>query len=202
MLADSIQDWLDERGLVIIKFPVVAEYTILNEILNVLDDQEVVFIHSKLPRYVNVSDSVTKIDATGHALTARTALRQKISASDNISTLDNFEDIQSILNQFSRIRKSFPGPHWWIWWSPSDLVAHDISEDEILRCLRAIAKDYSDIRFITLVAKEVHSSQALSRFEYVADILLDVETPQEDESYQWQIRKHPSMESTGVKLNV
>jgi len=201
VLIDPIKDWLDDNGLILIKFPIVAEYTILNQIMNVINDQNFIIIHSKLLRYTFVSDNAIKIDATGHALTAHTALRQKISTSDDISALDNLEDIQSILNQFHKIRKSHPLPRWWIWCSPSDLVAHDISEDEILRCLRAIAKEYSDIRFIALVAKEVHSERALSRFEYIADILLDVETHREEEAYQWQISKHPGIEKKGVQFN-
>ena len=196
-----LTDWFQDGGLVLIKFPVNAEYSTLTQILDNLDGQENILIHSKSFCNLRTYDNTIKIDATGHGLTARTALRQKISASEDISTLDNVEDIQSILNQFYKIRKSHPETHWWIWWSPSDLVAHDIEENEILRCLRTIAKEFSDIRFLALTAKEVHSKQALARLEYIADVTLDIEKLLEEGMHQWRLEKHPVKEKKGAQFS-
>jgi len=196
-----ITDWFHDGGLVLIKFPIDAEYITLTQILDNIDGQENILIHSKSFRNLQVNDTTIKVDATGHALTARTALRQKISASEDITSLDNIEDIQSILNQLYKIRKSHPESHWWTWWSPSDLVAHDIEENEILRCLRTIAKEFSDIRFLALIAKNVHSKQALARMEYIADMTLDIEKLLEEGVYQWRLEKHPAKEKEGVQFS-
>jgi len=197
-----IKDCFHDNGLGLIKFPVDAEYSTLIHILDNLNDQGKVLIHSKSIRNTTFSDNTVLIDATGHALTARTALRQKISASEDISSLDNPEDIQSVLNQLYKIRRAHPESNWWIWWSPSDLVAHDIDENGILRCLRAIAKEFSDVRFIAMVAKEVHSKQALARLEYIADVTLDIERLLEEGkgTHQWFVQKHPIMEKEGVRF--
>jgi len=194
-----LNDWLLDSGLTLIKFPVDAEYSTLTQILDNLDGQENILIHSKSLRSLQINNNTIKIDATGHALTARTALRQKISASENTSIIDNFEDMQSILNQFHKIRKSHLKSQWWIWWSPSDLVAHDIDENDILRYLRTIAKEFSDVRFLALVAKEVHSKQALARLEYIADVTLDIEKLQGEGPHHWRLEKHPLIEKVEVQ---
>lgn len=198
----SIEDWLHDDGLNLIKFPIFSEYSTLTQILSTLQNQENVLIHSKSLHSLQINDSTIKIDGTGHALTARTALRQKISASEDISTLNNPEDIQSILNQLYKIRRAHPEPQWWIWWSPSDLVAQDINENEILRCLRAIAKEFADMGFLALIAKEVHSKQALARLEYIADVTVDIVKHQEEGKHQWSVQKHPIMEKEGVQFSV
>ena len=198
-----IDEWLMDDGLTVIKFPVDAEYFTLNQVLKSIKGQGCVLIHSKSLRDQSLCTSNTiKIDATGHALTARTVLRQRISASDDITTLDNLEDIQSISSQLYKIKKSHSDIHWWIWWSPSDLIAHDIDEIEILRCLRAITKEFADIRFLALVAKEVHSKQALARLEYIADVTLDIERIRDKghNTHHWHIQKHPIMEREGVEF--
>ena len=74
-------------------------------------------------------------------------------------------------------------------------------ENEILRCLRTIAKEFSNIRFLALVAKEVHSEQALARLEYIADVTLDIEKLQDKGTHEWCLEKHPLIEEKGVKFS-
>ena len=197
-----LEEWCS-AGLSLIKFPIDAEYTVLNQVLETSNGQSAVLIHSKPLRDTQV-ERVTTIDATGHALTAQTALRQRIKASEDGSTLENPEDIQSILSQLQKRRRSMSDTGWWLWWSPSDLVAHDIDESEIVRCIRALANEFSDTRFLVLVAKDVHSKQTLARLEYISEMTVDVNRVQDKNQirHQWQVRKHPDTTLEGVEVVV
>jgi hypothetical protein len=185
-----LADWCNS-GLSLVMFPVDAEYSTLNMVLEACNRQSAVLIHSKPLRDIPV-DNIITIDATGHALTAQTALMQRIKALDDDTTLDNPEDIQSILSQFQRYRKLNPKVEWWIWWSPSDLVTHDVDENEIVRCLRVLANYFSDYRFLVLIAKEVHSDLTLARLEYVSETTVDVKCDETEGqvSHSWSVRKH------------
>jgi hypothetical protein len=199
-----LDSWMRNGGLGIIKFPISTEYSVLAKVLQGIDSEGCVLIHSKplrSPKFLTAT-TVT-VDATGHALTARTALRQRISASEDVSVLDSPEDIQATLSQLYKLRKQHPEKQWWIWWSPSDLIAHDVDEKEILRCLRAIAKEFADVHFVALVAKEVHSREALARIGFIAEVSLDIE-PVEGEKvhrlHHWHVEKHPGTEIEGVEV--
>ena len=193
-----LEDWC-KTGLTLIKFPVDAEYVVLNQILETSNDHSTILIHSKPLRDIHV-ENVKTINATGHALTAENALRQRIMASDDESTLENPENIQSILSHLQRQKKSHSEVQWWIWWSPSDLVNHDVEEIEIVRCLRALANDFSEYRFLVLVAKEVHSKQTLARLEFISETTVDVE--REVAGFQttdkWRVRKHHEIKLEGA----
>jgi hypothetical protein len=197
-----LEEWCN-AGLSLIKFPIDAEYAVLNQILETANGHSAILIHSKPLRDIQV-ENITTIDATGHALTAQTVLRQRIRASDDDSTLENPEDIQSILSQLQKRRRSQSDTEWWVWWSPSDLVAHDIDESEIVRCMRALANEFSDTRFLVLVAKDVHSKQTLARLEYVSEMTVDVNRVQEKNQikHQWQVRKHPDTKLEGIEVIV
>jgi hypothetical protein len=197
-----LEEWCN-AGLSLIKFPIDAEYAVLNQILETTNGHSAILIHSKPLRDIRV-ENVTTIDATGHALTAQTALRQRIKASDDGATLENPEDIQSILSQLQKRRRSQSGTDWWVWWSPSDLVAHDIDESEIVRCMRALANEFSETRFLALVTRDVHSKQTLARLEYVSEMTVDVNRVQEKDqiTHRWQVRKHPKSELEGVEIIV
>lgn len=185
----------------LIKFPVDAEYSTLNKVLKTFNGQSAVLIHSKPLRDIIITN-VTTIDATGHALTAQNALRQRIKATGDDSTLENPEDVQSILSQLQKQRKSNPEVQWWIWWSPSDLVTHNVEETEIVRCLRALANEFSDHRFLVLVAKEVHSSQTLARMEYVSETIVDVcrDKTRGGITHDWGVRKHLDTKIEGAHV--
>jgi hypothetical protein len=193
-----LEDWCN-IGLSLIKFQVDAEYAVLNKILETSNGHSTILIHSKPLRDLHL-ENVTTIDATGHALTAQNALRQRIRASDDDSTLENPEDIQNILSQFQRRRKSNPDTKWWIWWSPSDLVTHDVEETEIVRCLRALANDFSDNRFLVLVAKDVHSKQTLARLEYISETTVNVDRDKTrgQITHNWSVRKHHDTKIEGA----
>lgn len=193
-----LEDWC-RTGLSLVKFPVDAEYAVLNQILETFNGHSTILIHSKPLRDIQVENVIT-IDATGHALTAQTALRQRIRASDDDTTLENPEDIQSILSQLQRRRKSNPDVIWWIWWSPSDLVTHDVEETEIVRGLRALANDFSENRFLVLVAKDVHSKQTLARLEYISETTVDVERNKTKGqiTHNWSVRKHHDTKIEGA----
>ena len=195
-----LEEWCS-KGLSLIKFPVDAEYRTLNKALETVNGQSIVLIHSKPLRDIEINN-VTTIDATGHALTAQTALRQRIKASDDESTLENPDDIQSILSQLQRFRKTNPEVQWWIWWSPSDLVTHDVDESEIVRCLRALANDFSNHRFLILIAKEVHSSQTLARIEYISETVVEVKLDNAHGgiTHGWGVRKHHDTKLEGAHV--
>lgn len=191
-LFPPIAEWCSSWGLTCVRFPVLSEYEVLDQLLTGLDGHQIVLVHSKPIRNEPIGD-VVLIDATGHALTARTALRQRIGDSGNIGVLDNPADTHAILSSFRRLKKSNPRARWWIWWSPSDMLTQDISEGEIVQCMRAIAKDFSDVSFLALVPRCVHTQQGLALLDYVSEIVLDFDD-------QWSILKHPNrtMEETRV----
>ena len=193
-----LEDWCN-TGLSLIKFPIDAEYAVLTKILETSNGHSTILIHSKPLRDIPI-ENVTTIDATGHALTAQTALRQRIKASDDDTTLENPEDIQSILSQLQRRRKSNPDVKWWIWWSPSDLVTHNVEENDIVRCLRALANDFSNNRFLVLIAKDVHSKQTLARLEYISETTVDVDRDKTKGqiTHNWSVRKHHDIKIEGA----
>jgi hypothetical protein len=199
----SLQDWCAESGLGLVKFAIEAEYAVLNQVLeSVRDEGPGILIHSKTIRNENISTDITLVDAAGHALTAQTALRRRISESENDTVIDNPADIHGFLTHFKRLKKSLTDVKWWIWWSPSDLVAQETEDREIVRCLRVIAREFSDIPFLVLVAKDVHTKQGLATLEYVAERTLEVERHQNGKrvAHRWQLLKHPSMSLEGIEI--
>jgi len=196
----NLETWCSV-GLSLIEFPVDAEYSTLKKVLESFNGQSSVLIHSKPLRDIPLENVIT-IDATGHALTAQTALRQRIRASDDNTSLENPEDIQSILSQLQKQRRSHPDVQWWIWWSPSALVTHDVDENEIIRCFRALANEFSDDRFLILIAKEVHSERTLARLEYISEVTVDVtrDKTRGQITHEWRVRKHPDVKIEGAMV--
>ena len=196
----NLETWCS-AGLSLIIFPVEAEYSTLLKVLETFNGQVTFLIHSKPLREIKTENTII-LDATGHALTAQTALRQRIKASDDDATLENPEDIHSILAQLQKQRRSHPDVQWWIWWSPSDLVTHDVDEKEVIRCIRALSNEFSGDRFLILVAKEVHSEQTLARLEYISEVTIDVtrDRTRGQIKHDWSVRKHPDVKIEGVTV--
>ncbi len=199
----SLQEWCSESGLGLVKFSIDSEYAVLKQVLESVKGMgSGILIHSKPIRFGNVSEQVTLVDAAGHALTAQTALRLRISESENDNVIDNPADIHGLLSQFKRLKKTIAEADWWIWWSPSDLVAQEVNEREIVRCLRVIAREFSKNPFLVLIAKDVHTKQGLALLEFVAERTLEVERLQNGNrvAHSWQLLKHPSMSLEGIEI--
>jgi len=199
----SLQEWCAESGLGLVKFAIDAEYAVLNQVLeSVREEGSGILIHSKPIRHEKISKDVTTVDAAGHALTAQTALRRRISESESVTVINNPADTHGFLSHLKQLKKSFTDTKWWIWWSPSDLVAQEAEDREIVRCLRVIARDFADVPFIVLVANDVHTQQGLALLEYVAERTLEVERHQNGKrvAHRWQLLKYPSMSLEGIEI--
>jgi hypothetical protein len=186
-------EWCISWGLTCVRFPVHSEYDVLNQVLAALNEHEIALVHSK-PIRNDLPADVMLVDATAHVLTARTALRQRIAEPGNTRIIENPSDTHAILSSFRRLKKSTPKIKWWVWWSPSDMLTQNIGEGEIVRCMRAIAKDFSDVSFLALVPRCVHTQQGLALLDYVSEVVIDMDD-------QWSILKHPNrnMEGTNVE---
>jgi len=193
-------DWCIE-GISIITFETDTEYRVLQCILSSLDNSKVALVHSKGISF-ELNDEIILVDATGHALTAKTALRRRISDSDDERYIENPADIQGFLSRLRKLKQSHKEIKWWLWWSPSDLIAHGLDEDEIVQTLRVISSDFSDIHFMAFIAKEVHSKRGLALFEYVSNVSMSVERIREPDMNDlfWRTCKHPDVIKEGKLL--
>ncbi len=131
-----LNEWFGTRGLSIISFPIEAEYVVLKQIRDAIGDEFQAIIHSK--PIDDEIENTTLIDATRHEPTARTALRQRVSDHDSENFLENPADVEGVLNRLGKLAESIKAT-WWLWWSPSDMVAQGVTDEEISRCLRIIA---------------------------------------------------------------
>jgi len=93
---------------------------------------------------------------------------------------------------------------WWLWWSPSDLVAQKVDDMEIVKCLRVIAKDFSETRFLALVAQGVHTQQGHALLEYISSVCLEVERLVDDRHsmHRWRVVKHPDSQLVGGEIEL
>lgn len=198
-----LQEWCSTGGLILISFPTDAEYFILRHILESLTEQRSTLIHSKPLRF-NLPPSITPIDATAHALTAREALRRRLGNHEGTAFLENPADMQGFLSQLKKIAKSQPEIQWWLWWSPSDLVAQEVDDMEIVRYMRIIAKDFSGTPFLAFVAKDVHTQRGFALLEYISSVYLEVVrlTDREKIVHLWRVRKHPHLQLEGVEVEL
>jgi hypothetical protein len=190
-----LKEWCNEGGLVLISFPIQAEYSILHHVLESFTDQQITIIHSK--PITSKMGNITSIDATGHALTAGSALRRRISQERVV--LENPADTQGFLSQLKKFIKSFSKTEWWLWWSPSDLVAQEVDDLEIAQCLRVIAKDFSGSRFLAFVARDVHTTRGLAIMKYISGVYLRIMRCEDKERqvHHWQVIKHPNLQLEG-----
>lgn len=165
-------------------FPIEAEYATLEQVLAGCNGESVVLIHSK-PVRGEPRSGLTLVDATGHSLTPKEEILRRIGDTDSLSVEDP-SDIQEFLIHLRKTRKSLPETRYWVWWSPSDLVAQGVQDSEIVRCLRVIAKEFASSHFIALAAKNVHSDQGQALLEYVSEGVVDV-------TKDWSVVKHPTL---------
>jgi len=191
-----LEKWFGTGGLSIISFPVEAEYVVLDQIRDDLGDVSLSLIHSK-PLNTE-SAQTTLIDATGHEPTARTALRQRVGDYDNDFKLENPADVQGVLNRLGKLAESAKGK-WWLWWSPSDMIAQGVTDEEVARCMRIIAKDFSNVRFLAFIAKDVHTHRGLATLKYISTTFVDVTRIVNDGSigHNWHLLKHPTIDIEG-----
>ncbi len=196
----SLLDWCS-NGINNITFQTSAEYRVLQQVLSCLEGSKVALIHAK-DITLDLSDEIVLIDATGHALTAKTALRRRISDSDDERFIENPADIQGFLSRIRRLKKSHKDVEWWLWWSPSDLIAHGVNEEEISQVLRVISSDFADTRFVAFIAREIHDTKGLSLFDYISNVSISVERVHESGKtrYHWQVEKHPDTKMEGVMI--
>jgi hypothetical protein len=197
-----LEEWFGSGGLSIISFPAEAEYAVLNQMLDSLGEERMALIHSK-PIHLDSKEYVTLIDATNHAPTARTTLRRRVGEYDNTTLLENPADVQGVLNQLGKIA-GLVQVKWWLWWSPSDMVAQGLTDEEVARCMRVIAKDFSETRFLGLVAKDVHTLRGLATLKYVSSIFIDVtrRVVEKHSVHNWSIVKHPHTELEGDEIEI
>lgn len=194
--------WFGARGLSIISFPVETEYRVLDKILEVLSKENIALIHSK-PIPLHSNEHITLIDATGHAPTARTTLRRRVGEYDSINVLENPADVQGVLTQLGKLAGSTK-VDWWLWWSPSDMIAQGITDEEVARCMRVIAKDFSETKFLGFVAKDVHSQRGLATLKYVSSAFVDISQPtiEKHDIHRWHLAKHPDREIEGDEIEI
>lgn len=192
MVRIDIPRLCEDCSLLLVTFPIQSEYSALDEILLGCDGQKTVLIHSK-PVRTRESKGVTLVDATGHSLTPREEILRRIDSADSLA-VDDPSNLQDFLGHLRRLKRSLPETAYWIWWSPSDLVAQGVPDSEIARCLRVIAKEFSKSHFIALVAEQVHSSQGQALLEYVSEGIINA-------GRDWSIAKHPVL-SQDVVLDV
>ncbi|MGY5852767.1 MAG: hypothetical protein RTU92_04295 [Candidatus Thorarchaeota archaeon] len=195
-----LQDWCPS-GLCIVNYPVHAEYGVLQQVTSALENQSLVIIHAKEIK-TEFKSKVTFVDAMGHALTAQTALRRRISDSEGSTVLEDPADTQALLSQLRKLKKSDPEAEWWLWWSPSDLIAHGVDEKEIAKCLRVLATDFADTRFLAFVTRDIQSGMGLSLLEYIASVCIDVERKVDGNSitHTWRVAKHPDTKLEGEEI--
>ncbi|MDF1541280.1 MAG: hypothetical protein P1Q69_20450 [Candidatus Thorarchaeota archaeon] len=195
-----LQEWCSTGGLALASFSTEAEYSTLAHILESLSNEKVTLIHSKPIRFA-LDASIALIDASSHELTARSALRRRISDQEDSKTIKNPADTQNFLNQLEKMSKKSTEKEWWIWSSPSDLLAHGVDETEIAQCLRVIANDYSEFRFIVLIPRDVHSPRGFAILEYIAEIHFTA-TGLKDGNYLWSVAKHYDLKYEGAKIEI
>lgn len=181
-------------------FQTRSEYSVLNQMLASLQEQRVNLIHSKPIRFAP-SDNINLIDMSHHELTARSALRRRISDYDDRSMIHNPADTQGFLTQLEKLTKISSASEWWVWWSPSDLIAHGVEEIEIAQCLRVIASDHSALRFIALVPRDVHTERGFAVIEYLAE--MHCRTADGDDGKRlWEVAKHHDTRFEGVRVEL
>ena len=74
-----------------------------------------------------------------------------------------------------------------------------LEDFEIAQCLRIIAKDYEDQRFICMVARNVHSDQGFAIMEYISEMHMKT-TPTKNGKTSWKVIKHFEQELEGVEI--
>jgi len=191
-----LNKWFGTSGLSIISFPIEAEYVVLKQIRDDIGEDSQAIIHSK-PIDGDMKNT-TLIDATRHEPTSRDSLRQRVSDYDSENFLENPADTKGVLTRLGKLAESIKAS-WWLWWSPSDMVAQGVTDEEISRCLRIIAKDFSKVRFLAFVAKGVHSDRGLATLKYIATNYIDV-TREADNgkfTHKWHLLKHPTITIEG-----
>jgi hypothetical protein len=198
-----LKKWCSVGGLSIVSFPPHAEYAVLDSTLESLADEKIALIHSK-PVHHSPSTDITLIDATGHALTARSALRRRVSDQEGVTLVEDPTDMQGLLSQLKRLTKSLTHTQWWLWWSPSDLVAQKVDDMEIVKCLRVIAKDFSETRFLAFVAQGVHTQRGHALLEYISSAYLEIEHFVDDRHsmHRWRVVKHPDLQLVGGEIEL
>jgi hypothetical protein len=197
-----LEEWFGDKGLSIISFPIEAEYTILDKVLDNLGEARVALIHSK-PIGREPRAHVTLIDATGHAPTARTALRRRVGQYDSTTLIENPADVQGVLNQLGKIA-GLVEADWWLWWSPSDMIAQGLTDEDIVHCLRIVAKDFSETRFLGFIAKDVHTQRGLATLKYISTRFIDVTRDDGEKRgvHIWRMVKNPNTAFEGEEIEV
>ncbi len=182
-------------GLFLVSFETDSEYSVLKQVIENLPDKEIILIHSKLLDE-DLGENVLLCDATGHSLTERAVLKARLKPQKKITVFENPADIRSFLINLRKLVETHKDIEYWIWWSPSDLLTQDIEEKQIAKCLRVISKDYSDVRFLVLIAKNIHSTRGFSVLEYISKGHFEV-TRNSEGGYNWSIIKHPDTKQEG-----
>ena len=117
---------------------------------------------------------------------------------DNDFKLENPANVQGVLNRLGKLAESVRGK-WWLWWSPSDMIAQGVTDEEVARCMRIIAKDFSKVRFLAFIAKDVHTNRGLAILKYISTTFVDVTRTMNDGHivHNWHLLKHPTISLEG-----
>ncbi len=200
-----LEKWFAKSGLCIIEFPTQADYEVLYKVLESLVESNVVLIHSK-PVEFDLWGSVVCIDATQDTRTVESRLRHRIEGKKSIFRFNPFltqSFMVSLEIQQKEVSKKLKKPHWWLWWTPSDLAIQRVDDDVIVECIGAISRKYRDTNFIVFIAKEAHSERGLSLLELAPRILIDVTCNDDGEkqTFSWQVTRHPNREIIGGRID-
>ncbi len=137
------------EGVNLLTIPLRLEFRALHQVLEDLDS-DVLLLHSKDIGSLK-KDGLSRLDLTGHAELKTQALRRSISLSD----IPDPSDIAKLLSTLRTVNKAAQ-KNYIVWWSPSDLLLHSMSDLEIAKSLRLINSSFS-IKFLAIVMRDVHS---------------------------------------------
>ena len=193
-----LEEWCSSGGISMISYDTRFEYIVLNKVLESLAGSQITLIHSKQIRDT-LPSNITLIDATGHGLTETSVLHSQLTIGTDYSVIDNPEDTRLFLNKFHKLTKIYPDTEYWVWWSPSDLLTHDLDERAISKCIRIMAKDYSDLKILILIVNNVHSKQGFAILEYISESHYEYSLSESgtDDKHKCCVIKHPNVKLEG-----
>ncbi len=172
-------------GVNLITFPTKLEYSIFQDVVSGIEPTTIV-IHSKPPVWLTPKSELTLVDATGHLISTAGALRRKMSHSAYV--IPNPGDVKMVLSKIRDINRTTKCDYW-IWWTPSDLLAHGLEDVDIAKCLRVINSEFKR-PFLAMVARDVHSDKGVNLMGLVSMTWFDIKNESEKEEYRWSVAKH------------
>ncbi len=178
-------EWL-VAGVNLITFTTALDYRVLQRVVSGMADDGVV-IHSRPLSWLDDRPSVL-FDVTGHAGAPASSLRRRLADVGDVPHIGNPADIKMLLSEIRRFSKAIRKKYW-VWWTPSDLLAHGLDDLGVAKCLRILNSEFKT-PFLALVAKDVHTPRGLNLMAMVSMVWIDV-TKTDDRGSVWAAVKHP-----------